>query len=55
MTYNFKTKKCNVKQITTKEGEGYILGKTVKKISDDVFFCTKAIIQLVMQKNPISL
>ena len=41
MTYNFKTKKCNVKQITTKEGEGYILGETVKKISDDVFFLHK--------------
>ena len=37
MTYNFKTKKCSVKKITTKEGEGYILGKTVKKVSDDVF------------------
>ena len=41
MTYNFKTKKCSVKKITTKEGEGYILGKTVKKVSDDVFYLNK--------------
>ena len=41
MTYNFKTKKCRVKQIITKEGEGYILGKTVKKVTDDVFFLHK--------------
>ena len=41
MTYNFKSKKCGVKKITTKEGEGYILGKTVKKVNDDVFFLNK--------------
>ena len=41
MTYNFKSKKCSVKKITTKEGEGYILGKTVKKVNDDVFFLNK--------------
>ena len=41
MTYNFKTKKCSVKKITTKEGEGYILGKTVKKVSDDFFYLHK--------------
>ena len=41
MTYNFKTKKCSVKKITTKEGEGYILGKNVKKVSDDIFYIHK--------------
>ena len=41
ITYNFKTKKCYVKQITTKEGEGYILGKTVKKTEDDIFYLKK--------------
>ena len=41
MTYNFKTKKCSVKKITTKEGEGYILGKTVKKVSDAFFYLHK--------------
>jgi len=39
--YNFKSKKCRVKQITTKEGEGYILGKTVKKTENDVFYLRK--------------
>ena len=39
--YNFKSKKCRVKQITTKEGEGYILGKVVKKTEDDVFYLKK--------------
>ena len=32
--YNFKTKKSYIKQITTKEGEGYILGKKVKKMEN---------------------
>jgi lipopolysaccharide assembly outer membrane protein LptD (OstA) len=41
MTYNFKTKKCSVTKITTKEGEGYILGKTVKKVTDDIFYIHK--------------
>ena len=31
ITYNFKSKKCKVKNIITKEGEGYIHGKIVKK------------------------
>ena len=39
--YNFKSKKCRVKQITTKEGEGYILGKIVKKTEDDIFYLKK--------------
>ncbi len=39
--YNFKSKKCRVKQITTKEGEGYILGKVVKKTEDDIFYLKK--------------
>ena len=38
--YNFKTKKSYVKNIVTKEGEGYILGKNVKKI-DEVFYLHK--------------
>ena len=41
ITYNFETKKCYVKEITTKEGEGYILGKTVKKLSNDIFYIQK--------------
>ena len=38
--YNFKTKKSYVKNIVTKEGEGYILGENVKKI-DEVFYLHK--------------
>ena len=41
ITYNFKSKKCRVKQIATKEGEGYILGKVVKKMEDDIFYLRK--------------
>ena len=39
--YNFKTKKGIIKEINTKEGEGYILGKTVKKTEDDIFYFKK--------------
>ena len=39
--YNLKTKKSFIKNISTMEGEGYILGKTVKKTNKDVFFLRK--------------
>ena len=38
--YNFDTKKCYVTEIITQEGEGYIQGKTTKKMSDSVY-CVK--------------
>ena len=41
ITYNFKTKKCRIKKIRTKEGDGYILSKSVKKVSDDIFYLHK--------------
>jgi len=41
ITYNFKSKKCRVKKIASKEGEGYILGKVVKKMEDDIFYLKK--------------
>ena len=41
ITYNFKSKKCRVKKITTKQGEGFILGKVVKKMEDDIFYLNK--------------
>ena len=41
ITYNFKSKKCRVKQITTKEGDGYIIGKVVKKMENDIFYLKK--------------
>ena len=41
ITYNFKTKKGYIKKITTKEGEGYILGEKVKKMRNDIFYFRK--------------
>ena len=41
ITYNFKTKKAYVKQISKKEGEGFILGKTIKKEEDEIFYLEK--------------
>ena len=38
ITYNFKTKKCRINNIITSEGEGYILGETVKKVDNKSFF-----------------
>lgn len=38
--YNFDTKKGYVTEIITQEGEGYIQGKTTKKMSDSVY-CVK--------------
>ena len=36
ITYNFKSKKGIIKDVVTKEGEAYILGKKVKKQDNDV-------------------
>mgnify|MGYP001201488274 CR=1 FL=1 len=41
ITYNFKSRKCKIKNIITKEGEGYIHGKIVKKMNDDIFYIKK--------------
>ena len=41
ITYNFKSKKCRIKKIASKEGEGYILGKVVKKMEYDIFYLKK--------------
>lgn len=38
MKYNFKTKKGKLTEITTNEGEGHILGETVKKDQDNNFY-----------------
>ena len=39
--YNYKSKKCRVKKINTKEGDGYILGKLVKKTEEDILYLHK--------------
>lgn len=38
LTYNFQTKKGKIKDVLTKEGEGYIHAKDAKKDSGDVYF-----------------
>lgn len=38
MTYNFETKKGKIKEVTTKEGEGYLLADDVKKNQYDEVF-----------------
>lgn len=42
MIYNFKTKRSFVRNISTKEGEGYIHGKKVKKTEENIFYLNKA-------------
>ena len=39
--YNFKTKKGLIKELNSKEGEGYILGRKVKKTDNDIFYLQK--------------
>lgn len=38
MTYNFKTKKGTISEVTTQEGEGYVKGDKVKKTATDVLY-----------------
>ena len=38
MSYNFDTKKGLIKHVITQEGEGFIHGNIIKKMSDDVIF-----------------
>ena len=39
--YNLKSKKCIVKKIITQEGEGYIHGRKVKKMEDNILYLSK--------------
>ena len=39
--YNLKSKKCIVKKMITKEGEGYIHGLKVKKLEDNILYLKK--------------
>jgi hypothetical protein len=38
ITYNFKTKKGKIKDITTQQGEGYIHGRDIKRDSNNIFY-----------------
>ncbi|MDZ7777310.1 MAG: hypothetical protein U5L09_17730 [Bacteroidales bacterium] len=39
MRYNYKTKKGHIKEVKTREGEGYLHGKTIKKMPDNTHQC----------------
>ncbi len=41
VTYNFDSRKGKITQVNTQQGEGYILGETVKKIDDKSYFIRK--------------
>lgn len=43
MTYNFKTQKGIINQITTKQGDGFIVGERVKKDANDNLFMGRGI------------
>lgn len=38
ITYNFKTKKGKIAEVTTQEGDGFIKGNEVKKTAEDVMY-----------------
>lgn len=38
VTYNFDTKKGKITNINTQQGEGYILGQTIKRIDEENYF-----------------
>ncbi len=38
VTYNFDTKKGKITQVNTTQGDGYILGQTIKKIDENNYF-----------------
>tara|TARA_B100000902_G_scaffold175658_1_gene169401 strand:+ start:9941 stop:12415 length:2475 start_codon:yes stop_codon:yes gene_type:complete len=41
MIYNYKSKKGIIKELRTKEGEGYIHGRKVKKTNDEIMYLKK--------------
>jgi len=41
VTYNFDTKKGRITEVNTRQGDGYILGETVKKTDDKNYFIRK--------------
>lgn len=52
INYNFNTKKGVIQGIVTQQGEGFIKGKRVKKISDDEMFVGKADYTTCNLKHP---
>ena len=52
ITYNFKTKKGIIKNLVTKEGEGFIHGKKVKKSESEIMFLRKGEYTTCDLENP---
>ena len=50
--YNFKSKKGRINNINTKEGEGYISGKIVKRDSDGVYYMKNGTYTTCSEKDP---
>lgn len=41
VTYNFETKKGKIKEVQTKQGDGYVHGQTIKRIDEKNYFIWK--------------
>ncbi|MDQ3050353.1 MAG: LPS-assembly protein LptD [Bacteroidota bacterium] len=41
VTYNFETKKGKIKEVQTKQGDGYVHGETIKRIDENTYFIWK--------------
>ncbi len=52
MRYNFDSKKAKIKKVITKEGEGYLHGQNVKKVSDEVFYVKNASYTTCSHEDP---
>ena len=52
MTYNFKSKKGLIREIFTKEGEGYLHGDRVKKLADNVTYINEGPFTTCDEKDP---
>jgi len=52
LLYNFNSKKGLIKQVITKESEGYIHGENVKKLADDVTFIKNGRYTTCDQEHP---
>ncbi len=52
MRYNFKSKKAQIKKVITQEGEGFLHGDKVKKVSDKILYVQNASYTTCSHENP---
>ncbi len=52
MRYNFKSKKAQIKKVITQEGEGFLHGDKVKKVSDKVLYVQNASYTTCSHEDP---